>query len=1331
MAKTEYMLGLKVANTSVGFAAVDRNYQIVRKHGKALWGVRLFDEAQTAEERRVARMARRSNYREKLRVKQLTDVFRDALDKADPDFLNRMKESWLWEEDKTTGSKNSLFADADFTDKDYHQQYPTIYHLRAELIRSKEPHDVRLVFLALLHCMKHRGHFFYDMSEDADTTTSCASQFDALCTELRDNYGVELVGVHRDEYIDILQKRNLRVTDKAKMLRENLVENNADADIDIAYLSDLLAGKSIALAKLFRDDTLKTADIKNVTLQSGLDEIYADLCDILDDRAEVLLAAQGAYDSAHLAQVLDGHEYVSDAKVARFEQNKKDLTLLKQYVREHYPQEFSHIFKERSTSKSPVANYVAYSKNHHKSGEYKCTQEDFCKFLKSTLPNMKTDAENNPDIARMSVQIDEGTFLPRLHSSENRVIPYQLHLAEVKAILTNAETYLPFLREKNEDGMTATEQLIKIFCFRIPYYGGPISPKATSCWAVRRPGMENVKVTPLNYDKVMDLHKTAENFISKLIGRCGYTGEPVLPKNSLLYSEFSLLNELNAIRINNEPLDVDVKKALVDDLFYRQSGKVTKAKITKYLKNKGVMKADDILTGIDVAVNADVSSLRDLASVREHLHNDEKVEAIIRSVVVFGGDRKMLTSWLNSNVPELTEMEKQRICKLKYDGWGTLSKMFLTEIYTPGDYGEAKSIIEMMRDTSLNLMQLLTSDYAFAENAKDYYDRTYGATKTLNEILEDMYVAPAARRGIHQALRVVEEIVRICGGLPKKLMVEMDRENREEMQKKRTTSRKDTLLKIYKEAKLPAEYKYLLKELQSESDSDLDSRKLYLYYAQLGRCAFTGAKLERDSLMKNSGYNLDHIYPQSRVRDNSGDNIVLVDISMNQNKSNKYPIDSRIQKNMRSFWNDLKRYGLMSEEKYMRLTRTSPLSGRELSAFIERDMTQTRQTTKALTMLLKKKYPNLRIVYSKAGNVADFRQWLNNDGLEYVKCEDINDLWRAKDAYLNVVVGNVYDEKFTKKFFLNIEKENYSLKRIFEYPVVNAWDVNTSRTIVLATLARNNILMTRMPVERKGVISDLMLCPAGKGQLERKNGMDINKYGGYNKRTATYFCCVEHTKGKKRIRSIQPVMLCYVTQYEKDPIAYCKEVLNLDDPVIIRKRILIDSLLEIDGKRLYLAGRSGNKLCLEHAYPLRLDDVDAQYVRNIGKYVDRCNALRRELPVNEYTGLTVADNIALYDTFRRKLEESVYAGMFNPLQRHLENNRDKFADMSILEQCKLLLEILKTFLCNPQKTNLKTLCGIGTVGAISKSNNLEEYESVYAIDTSVTGVYTDRVNLKE
>ncbi len=58
--------------------------------------------------------------------------------------------------------------------------------------------------------------------------------------------------------------------------------------------------------------------------------------------------------------------------------------------------------------------------------------------------------------------------------------------------------------------MTATEQLIKIFVFVSRIMGNSISLRANPLRAVRRPNMENVKVTPLNYDKVIDLHKTAE-----------------------------------------------------------------------------------------------------------------------------------------------------------------------------------------------------------------------------------------------------------------------------------------------------------------------------------------------------------------------------------------------------------------------------------------------------------------------------------------------------------------------------------------------------------------------------------------------------------------------------------------------------------------------------------------------------------------------------------------------------------------------------------------------------------------------------------------------------
>lgn len=64
-------------------------------------------------------------------------------------------------EDKDTEVryKNNVFNDDDYTDKDYFDQYPTIYHLRKELVESTDKHDVRLVFLALLNMFKHRGHF--------------------------------------------------------------------------------------------------------------------------------------------------------------------------------------------------------------------------------------------------------------------------------------------------------------------------------------------------------------------------------------------------------------------------------------------------------------------------------------------------------------------------------------------------------------------------------------------------------------------------------------------------------------------------------------------------------------------------------------------------------------------------------------------------------------------------------------------------------------------------------------------------------------------------------------------------------------------------------------------------------------------------------------------------------------------------------------------------------------------------------------------------------------------------------------------------------------------
>ena len=43
----EYYLGLDIGTDSVGWAVTDPEYHVLRRKGKALWGVRLFDAANT------------------------------------------------------------------------------------------------------------------------------------------------------------------------------------------------------------------------------------------------------------------------------------------------------------------------------------------------------------------------------------------------------------------------------------------------------------------------------------------------------------------------------------------------------------------------------------------------------------------------------------------------------------------------------------------------------------------------------------------------------------------------------------------------------------------------------------------------------------------------------------------------------------------------------------------------------------------------------------------------------------------------------------------------------------------------------------------------------------------------------------------------------------------------------------------------------------------------------------------------------------------------------------------------------------------------------------
>ncbi len=154
---------------SVGWAVTDSAYNIIKRHGKALWGIRLFESAKTAEERRIFRTSRRRTERRKNRLHLLQEIFAEEISKKDMGFYQRMKESKYWHEDKKDINGNmpelpyALFADDGFTDKDYYKKYPTIFHLRYALAtNTTDKPDIRLLYLALHHIIKHRVHFLFE-----------------------------------------------------------------------------------------------------------------------------------------------------------------------------------------------------------------------------------------------------------------------------------------------------------------------------------------------------------------------------------------------------------------------------------------------------------------------------------------------------------------------------------------------------------------------------------------------------------------------------------------------------------------------------------------------------------------------------------------------------------------------------------------------------------------------------------------------------------------------------------------------------------------------------------------------------------------------------------------------------------------------------------------------------------------------------------------------------------------------------------------------------------------------------------------------------------------
>ena len=248
--------------------------------------------------------------------------------------------------------------------------------------------------------------------------------------------------------------------------------------------------------------------------------------------------------------------------------------------------------------------------------------------------------------------------MPKQLTNENGVIPYQLHEHELKVILNNASVYLPFLNNKDENELTIAEKIIKLFNFRIPYYVGPLFNDGNNerAWAVRK---EDGRVYPWNFEEKIDVKKSAEEFISRMVKKCTYlTSENCLPKESILYEKFKVLNELNNLRINGERIDTNTKQLIYTDLFRSSGKKISKAKLEEFLKIRKIIdkKEKAVLSGFDSELGGFTNYLSSYQKFKEIFGVDvltdsqiSAAEEIIKWSTIYGESRKFLLEKIREN----------------------------------------------------------------------------------------------------------------------------------------------------------------------------------------------------------------------------------------------------------------------------------------------------------------------------------------------------------------------------------------------------------------------------------------------------------------------------------------------------------------------------------------------------------------------------------------------------------------------------------------------------------------------------------------------------------
>lgn len=1346
-----YYLGLDLGSNSVGWAATDENYNFLRLKGKTAWGARIFSEAKDCKERRTYRSNKRRLARRKYRLVLLKQLFAEEMTKVDKTFFLRLANSTYWEEDKAKDSdgneigKNLIFKTHD-EEKQYYTKYPTIWHLRKALIENDEDalSNLRYVYLAIHHIIKYRGNFLTEGEfKNEAPTPSIIDEINQTLSLLEENNENTTIYIKPESYkklLEILTDNNLTKNQKKGNIDKLFIpkkERTENVGQILEIFKTIIVGGTYSIKK---DSDIEDNKTIKICFTENFENSEADISKALGDAFNLVLIAKNFYDYMFLKELLGKNKEISEAMVQIYEEHKEDLKSLKTILKDldnklgnnGKNKIYYSVFKQEPTEKFKETNYLSFVQG----GKL----EELNKYIKKILENNEKDIDDKETYNVLYEKACKGDLFKKQANSCTSSIPHQLHLRELKKILENAGRKYTFLNN-------ISDKIIKIFKFRVPYYYGPLNNESNAhSWVVKKEGQERTKITPWNIDEIIDTPKTRDRFFEKLTNSCTYlVSETVLPKTSLYYEKYLVLDRLNKMQVNGDYLSYSEKNDVLNFILSRKT--TTIEQIRTYFSKTRSTKANDI--SISNIKATDPFNAVSHAFYGKHLdlNNSKNInlcEELIKFATIYADDKKELKKFVSSNFNLTDEFIKEYL-NTPTNKWGRLSKKFLCggdqlEMYYVDDNGILHSILNILEETNENLQEILNNEkYGFNQKIADF-NNTLTADKTTEEQIEDILDSTPAlmRRSIIQTLAVVDDVIKAAGKAPQKIMMEV---TRTDGKKEETKSRYDQLKKqITNDKELTDKKKEEWLEVLENKKNQLKGKHIYLYFMQMGINFYTGKIMDINDVI-NGKYDIDHIIPQSMIKDDSLDNMVLVSKDCNQKvKRDIYPICDEIRINMLDKWREYRARKIISEEKYNRLKRTKELNADEINAFINRQINVVNYSNIQIKRIFEIKYPETKIIFSK----ASFPSLLRKE-YEIAKMRDLNDAHHAVDAYLNVVCGNILTTLYNDILYMFKEKkeDHKNISFNMEKRLINYIDKNNLKDKIKTSCLRHDALITFKPDYDSGKFyKETIFKKSGEKDtglisLHTKGPMsDTKKYGGYSQLSQSYIIAVEYKLKNKTVKKLCRVPTLYLKQYKNDLNTIAKIMINDEKATDIKvlRKIYLNQKIKYNGCYYLICTSDDTRCKYKMAYQNYLDNNYLIYLNKCLKKIDELDDEQlssKELTINKDGDKFLIDknhNLEIFKAIKEQYNKTIYDST-SYIVRSREMKEEDFNTLSLKKQIDTLNNMIKMLSrSNEQAKFDKSLNNDGT-NYYRVSMNVINNEKVYIVNESPSGLFKGKEEL--